>query len=83
MKAFILAALVGAARVWDILEAYDCQKTENTRFMSHQECKVNSGHETKRKFNLVQRMKMENITATSCSMQETIIVNNSYSILQK
>ena len=75
MKAFILAALVGAARVWDILEAYDCLKPENTRFMSHQDCKVNSGHETKRKFNLVQRMKMENITATSCSMQETIIVN--------
>ena len=75
MKALIFAALISSARVWDIFEAYDCQNPENTRFLSHQECKVKAGHETKRKFSLIQKMKMDNITAISCSMQETIIVN--------
>ena len=75
MKALIFAAIIASARVWDIFEAYDCQNPENTRFLSHQECKVKAGHETKRKFSLIQKMKMDNITAISCSMQETIIVN--------
>ena len=75
MKALIIAALVVSARVRDIFEAYNCQNPENTRFLSHQECKVKAGHKTKRKFSLIQKMKMDNITAISCSMQETIIVN--------
>ena len=66
MKALIFAALISSARVRDIFEAYDCQNPENTRFLSHQECKVKAGHETKRKFNLIQKMTLLKLFKEIC-----------------